>query len=141
MDRVRVTPLEPEALDEALVLTRLGPGEQDAERWRIDLTDTLARVAHGGVLVGRRPTGRVCGLLKYRIAQDDEACRGLEIERLIAFDLMRPREVADAMVAEAIRLARLEGCDTLHLVRPLVPEDAAATLVLAAGIGDLHSVF
>lgn len=141
MEAVRVTPLRPEELDEALVLARLGSGELDAERWRLEVLDSLADAAHGGVLIGRRPAGRACGLLKYRITPEGEARPSLEVERLIAFDLLRPREIADALIAEAVRLARLQDCDSLRLVRPLDAPEAATALVLASGVGDLHSVF
>lgn len=61
--------------------------------------------------------------------------------RLVAFDLMKPRAIADDLIQKAVRLARLQDCGTLRLVRPLdTPSDTLA-LVLASGVADLHSVF
>ena len=54
---------------------------------------------------------------------------------------MNPRAIADDLIQEAVRLARLQDCGTLRLVRPLdTPSDTLA-LVLASGVADLHSVF
>ena len=61
------------------------------------------------------------------------------IEQIIAAKM--PRLIADGLIEEAVRLARLQDCGTLRLVRPLdTPSDTLA-LVLASGIADLHSVF
>lgn len=141
MEAVSVTRLRPEELDEALVLARLGSSQLDAHLWRLEVLDSLADISHGGVLIGRRRVGGACGLLIYRIAQQRGSAPSLEVDRLIAFDLMRPREIADALIAEAIRLARLQDCASLRLIRPLDAPEAATALVLASGISDLHSVF
>ncbi|CAN5290571.1 hypothetical protein BH09PSE1_BH09PSE1_29020 [soil metagenome] len=141
MAKTRVTPLLPTELDEALLLAGLGAAGLDAERWRRETLEMMRDPECGGVLIGRSETGRVCGLLRYRIVANDADGSSLEVERLVAFDLMHPALIADALIGEAVRRARLQHCDSLRLVRPLdAPADTVA-LVLASGLADLHSVF
>lgn len=138
---VRVHPLSATDLDEALVLARLGSRSLDPERWRLDALARLGEPSTGGILVARNGSGRFCGLLTYRIVPGCGTRPSLEVERLVAFDLLHPRAIADALIAETVVLARLQDCDRLRLVRPFdTPTDATA-LVLASGVGDLHSVF
>lgn len=141
MTHVRVHPLLATEIDEALVLARLGANDLDPDRWRLDTLAHMRDRSRGGVLIARNTGGRLCGMLHYRILHAAEARPSLEVERLVAFDLMHPRAIADALIAEAVVLARLQDCDSLRLVRPLdTPADTTA-LVLASGVGDLHSVF
>lgn len=141
MTHVRVQPLLATELDEALVLARLGADALDEDRWRLVTLSRLRDRSTGGVLVARNGASRLCGLLTYRIVPGGEARPSLEVQRLVAFDLMHPRAIADALIAEAVVLARLQDCESLRLVRPLdTPADTTA-LVLASGVGDLHSVF
>lgn len=141
MTPVRVQSLSATELDEAMVLARLGSVELEPDRWRLDILSRLQDHAAGDVLAARNGAGRLCGLIVYRIVASDAAKPSLQVERLVAFDLLNPRAIADALIAEAISQARLRDCDSLRLVRPLdTPEDTSA-LVLASGLGDLHSVF
>jgi len=141
MAQARVHPILTTELDEALVLARLGREGLDPDRWRLDILDLMRDRSGGGVLVARDARGRLCGLLTYRIVPTGEDKPSLEVERLTAFDLVDPRPVADALVAHAIREAKLQDCDSLRLVRPLDAPAEAIALVLASGVGDLHSVF
>lgn len=141
MAEVRVHPLSPNDLDEALVLAQLGSNSLDPDRWRRDALARLRDPATGGILVASSSSGRLCGLLTYRVVPSRDARPSLEVERLVAFDLLHPRPIADALIAEVVILARVQDCDSLRLVQPFdAPEDATA-LVLASGVGDLHSVF
>jgi hypothetical protein len=141
MVTARVTSLSPVDLDEALVLAGLGSSNLDADRWRRDSETLMADPSLGGVLIARNSGGSVCGLLRYWIVSAGEARPSLQVERLVAFDLMHPQSVADALIAEATRLARLRDCESLRLVRPLGAPSETAALVLASGVADLHSVF
>ncbi|MCA3699733.1 MAG: hypothetical protein IOB84_08095 [Brevundimonas sp.] len=128
-------------LDEALLLASLGAVDLDPDRWR---RETLARIAdphEGGVLIARDRAARVCGLLDFRVMREGAGEPSLSVERLVAFDLMNPRSVANDLIAEAIRRARLKDCLTLTLIRPLDAPSTTAALVLASGVADLHSVF
>ncbi|QTC92206.1 hypothetical protein [Brevundimonas goettingensis] len=141
MTSVRVQSLLATELDEALVLARLGAADLDPESWRFYVLSRLRNHSEGGALAARNAAGRLCGLIVYRIVASEAAKPSLEVERLVAFDLLHPRAIADALIAEAVSQARLQDCDSLRLVRPLdTPADTTA-LVLASGLGDLHSVF
>lgn len=141
MAEVRVHPLSETDLDEALVFARLGASSLDPDRWRLDALTRLRDPSAGGILVAKSSSGRFCGLLTYRIVSGRVPRPSLEVERLIAFDLMHPRAIADALITEVLILARLQDCDSLRLIQPFdTPEDTTA-LVLASGVGDLHSVF
>jgi len=136
-----VTPLRMTELDDALVLARLGYACFDEAGWRDELNAVLADDRRGGALLARDHADRACGLMLYRIVAEPDHRPSLEVARLVAFDLMNPRLIADGLIEEAVRLARLQDCGTLRLVRPLdTPSDTLA-LVLASGIADLHSVF
>lgn len=128
-------------MGDALVLARLGYARFDEAEWRHELQELLADGGPGGVLLARDAAGRACGLMLYRIVSAPDHPPSLEVARLVAFDLLNPRPIADDLLGEAIRLARLQGCGSLRLVRPLdTPADTLA-LVLASGVADLHSVF
>lgn len=141
MTDVRVHPLSASDLDEALVLARLGSSSVDPDHWRRDALARLRDPSTGGILVASSSSGRLCGVLTYRIVPGEETRPSLEVERLVAFDLVHPRAIADALVAEAVVLARLQDCDSLRLVRPFDTPAGTTALVLATGVGDLHSVF
>lgn len=138
---ITVAPLQPTELEDALVLARLGYARFDEAVWRQELQTILTDDCGGGALLARDMTGRACGLMVYRIIAVPDHRPSLEVARLVAFDLLDPRSIADELVGEAVRLARLRDCGTLRLVRPLdTPSDTLA-LVLASGVADLHSVF
>lgn len=138
---LRVTPLQSTEINEALVLAGLGAVDLDAELWRAETLMLMADPSQGGVLIVRTETGRACGLLHYRIVASAQARPSLEVQRLVAFALMDPHRIADRLIAEAIRRARLQACDSLRLVRPLDSPAEASALVLASGVANLHSVF
>lgn len=138
---VAVAPLKATELGDALVLARLGQARFDEAAWRGDLQALLAEDAAGGALLARNAAGRACGLMLYRILSGPDHRPSLEVLRLVAFDLSNPRSIADVLVAEAVRLARVRGCGTLRLIRPLDTSAEALDLVLASGLADLHSVF
>ena len=149
MAPLRVSVLQPPEIDDALVLAGLGPVDIDANAWRRETVALMADPARGGVLIARSETDRACGLLHYRIVAGPDAGAeaeprsrpSLEVLRLVAFALMEPHLIAGSLIAEAMRLARLQDCDSLRLVRPLDRPADASALVLASGLAILHSVF
>ncbi|WP_150126002.1 hypothetical protein [Brevundimonas sp. LM2] len=136
-----MTPLRCDELDDALVLARLGYARFDEAEWRRDLGADATNAGHGSALIARKDAGRPCGLILYRILAVPDRLPVLEIARLVAFDLTQPRPIAEALLDEAVRRARLADCDTLRFTRPLAASHDALALILASGLADLHSVF
>lgn len=139
---VTVRHLAAEDVDDAYVLVRLGYADLTQADWRsMALQRIEADAATGGILTARDRTGRLRGLLLYAIAPKFAGRPSLQIDRLISFDLLDPTAVADALIAEVLRVAEIRDCDSLSLVRPMdTPPDTAA-LVLASGATVLHRVF
>jgi hypothetical protein len=139
---VTVRHLAAEDVDDAYVLVRLGYADLKQADWRaMALQRIEADAATGGILTARDRTGRLRGLLLYAIAPKFAGRPSLQIDRLISFDLLDPTAVADALIAEVLRVAEIRDCDSLSLVRPMdTPPDTAA-LVLASGATVLHRVF
>lgn len=136
-----VTPLLTSELDEAFLIASLGAIHLDPDSWRCETLAHMVEPEDGGVLISRGLSGRVCGLLSFRIVRDEGAAPSLAVDRLVAFDLMDPQTVANDLIAEAIRRARLKDCLTLTLIRPLDSPSTTTALVLASGVAELHSVF
>jgi GNAT superfamily N-acetyltransferase len=141
MTQVHVSPLDPAEIEDALVLASLCALDLDSEAWKRATAERLAAPGEGGVLIARCDTGRACGLLHYDILPRGEGRACLKIEALVAFDLTRPRGVAEALVAEAVQQGRRRGCDRLELCQPLDEGRSASDLVLASKVARLHSVF
>ena len=134
--------LEAGDIDKAFILARLGYRDLTIEAWRNMAAATLDQPPGGsGILFAQTAAGHAKGLLLYTIAPTVAGKPSLRVERLIAFDLIDPGAVADALVAEVLRIARLRDCETFSLVAPLdTPTDASA-LVLASPVSVLHKVF
>jgi hypothetical protein len=136
-----VTTLQAHERDDALVLARLAYARFGEAVGRDVLGDDTAEESRQRALIARDGVQRPCGLILFRIVAVPGEKPALEVSRLVAFALTDPRPIADALLAEAVRRARLEDCGTLRLVRPLdTPSDTLA-VVLASGLADLHSVF
>lgn len=139
---VTVRHLATEDIDDAYVLVRLGYADLSPSDWRTMAQQRIeGGQTTGGILIARDSMARLRGLLLYAIAPKFAGRPSLQIDRLISFDLMDPAIVADALVAEVLRVAEVCDCDSLSLVRPLdAPPDTTA-LVLASGATVLHQVF
>ena len=138
---IAVMPLQSSEFDDGLVLARLGHARVGEALWREELETVGQGAGKGGALLARAEDGRPCGLILYRINATPDGPPCVEVVRLVAFDLMDPEAIANALVEEAFRLARLQGCQTLRLVRPLAQSPAACVLVLNSGLAELHSLF
>jgi hypothetical protein len=142
MSVVAVQHLAADDIDDAYVLVRLGYADLSRDEWRIVARQRVeADASTGGILIARDGSGRPRGLLLYAIAPKFAGRPSLQIDRLISFDLLDPRAVADALIAEVLRVAELQDCDSLSLVRPLDAPPHTAALVLASGATVLHQVF
>lgn len=136
-----VMPLQSNEFDDGLVLAQLGHARVGEAAWRDELAAVSRSPDDGGALLARTEDGRACGLILYRIDSAPDDLPSVQVVRLVAFDLMDPEAVASALVEEAFRLARLLGCQTLRLVRPLTHAPDACVLVLKSGVAELHSLF
>ena len=139
---VSVRHLAAEDINDAYVLVRLGYADLSQADWRAMARQRIeADEATGGILIARDRVGRPRGLLLYAIAPKFAGRPSLQVDRLISFDLLNPAVVADALVAEVLRVAEIQDCDSLSLVRPLDAPPHTAALVLASGATVLHRVF
>lgn len=136
-----VMPLQTHEFDDGLVLAQLGHARSGAAVWRSELQAFAKRPVDGGVLLARNETGRACGLILYRIITTPPDQPSVQVLRLVAFDLMDPGPIADALVKEAFRLARAQGCRTLRVVQPLSHSADIRLLVLKSAVAELHSLF
>ncbi|WP_339933553.1 hypothetical protein [uncultured Brevundimonas sp.] len=139
---VTVRHLAASDIDEAFVLVRLGYAELSQDDWRVMARQRIeADEATGGILIAHDRADRLRGLLLYAIAPKFAGRPSLQIDRLISFDLLDPAIVADALIAEVLRVAEIQDCDSLSLVRPLDAPLHTTALVLASGATVLHQVF
>lgn len=142
MSAATVQRLSPEDIDEVYVLVRLGYADLTLDDWRAMAARQIASPeSTGGILIARDGGRRPLGLLLYSIAPKFAGRPSLQVERLISFDLIDPQAVADAMIEEVLKIAQIQDCDSLSLVRPLDAPPRAAALVLASGVSILHRVF
>ncbi len=130
-------PLRADQIDAAFVLMRLDTPDLTLEDWRREARPlvaaesvlaawdgpTLKGLAFHGV--GRRPCGETL----------------TRIDRLIAFDVIDPRPVADALVADLARRGLSEGREALGVAARCDMPDEAVTLALCNGAGSLHRIF
>lgn len=132
--------LSNDEMDEAWVLARLGDPALTLKAWRARAKARNASPASGGVLLARDEEARPCGLAVYTVSDQPDGRRSLQVESLIAFSALDPVDVASALIAEVVRLARIVGCETLCLMRPLGQSLEVAAQVLASGVAVLPSL-
>lgn len=142
MPAVSVSPFAEADIDEAVVLAGLGDLDITAGQWRAFAGRPVSSEGAGGRgLVARDDRARLSGVLLFAISRLPNRHSCLQVEHLICFDLFEPIAVADALIAEMLRLAALEGCDHLSLVRPMPGTEAAAALVRASDATALIRIF
>ncbi len=142
MGELAIHDLRPDEIDKAYILARLGYRDLGIAAWRDMAEATLGHTdTAGSVLFAQDQDKRARGLLIYKIAPTVAGKPSLRVERLVAFDLMDPQLVADAMLAEVMRLARLKDCGSFSLVSPMDAATDPAALVLASPVSVLHRVF
>jgi hypothetical protein len=92
------------------------------------------RAAHSGIVAARR-TGRVHpgGLFCYRVDRDLERGKILIAERFVAVDLLDPKAVLTALVAELEGLGTRLGCGAVRSVVHRVQADGVSGNLTAAG--------
>lgn len=123
--------LVPNAINESFALARLGCPDLTLAGWRLIALRQLDQPASlGGVLLARDEAHRLNGLLLYSLSICIAAKPCVQIERLVSFDVLNARAVADALVADVLERGHQHGCDSLSLVRPLDPSAIGRALVL-----------
>lgn len=132
--------LSNDEMDEAWVLARLGDPGLTLTAWRAQAKARNASPASGGVLLARDEEARPCGLAVYTVSDQPNGRRSLQVESLIGFGVLDPVAVTSALVAEVVRLARVAGCETLCLTRPLGQSSEVAAQILASGVAVLPSL-
>lgn len=130
-------PLEADQIDAAFVLMRLDSPDLMLDDWR---REAGALVAAGGVLAAW-DGATLKGLAFHGVARRPCGETLTRIDRLIAFDVIDPRPVADALVAELARRGLSEGREALGVAARCDLPDEAVTLALCNGAGSLHRVF
>ncbi len=129
-------------IDSVLVLARLGYEGLTQDQWReMALRALKTPPGQGGVLLARDASGRARGLVVFSICPKTSGRPSLQVERLIAFDLIDPNRIAEALMQAVLVQAEISECDSLSLVRPLGAPASDAAVVLSSGVTVLHQVF
>lgn len=135
MPRITVAPLSAEQIDTVFPLVReVAPGLRPAA-WRRYARRVVGgmRAGRGGVMVARREGRRFpCGMFCYRREQDLAGEAVLVASHLVALDILDPRPVLVALVAELDALAPRLGCTAVHT---LVADEAAEVAMVLAHAG------
>ncbi len=128
-------------IDSVLVLARLGYECLTQDQWREMASRVLANApGQGGVLLARDASGRARGLVVFSICPKTSGRPSLQVERVVAFDLMDPNRIAQALMQAVLEQAEVSDCDSLSLVRPLSAPASDAAMILSSGVTVLHQV-
>ena len=134
--------LEADDIDKAFVLARLGYHNLPIANWRKMAAAAISGAGKGGqILFAQDEEHRARGLLIYAITPTISGSPCLSVERLVAFDLIDPQPVADALANEVMRVAREKRCGSFSLVAPLEVPSAASAQVLTSPVAVLHRIF
>lgn len=124
-------------VDTAFVLMRLDAPDLTLDDWRIVAARPVAR----GRILAAWDGALLKGLAFHSPAAAPDGETLTRIDRLIAFDMIDPRAVADALVAELARRGLAEGREGLGVAARCDRPDQAVTLALSHGAGSLHRIF
>lgn len=134
--------LEAGEIDKAFVLARLGYRYLTLDAWRSMALATLdAGSSAGSILMAQDKAARAKGLLIYAILPTVAGRPCLRVERLIAFDLLDPKPIADALVSEVLGIAVAQKCESFSLVAPLDAPASTTAMVMASSVSIFHQVF
>lgn len=138
-----IRPLAPDRIFLAYPLVRSALPEVDLEDWTAFAEHVLAggaRGAESGILTVENESGVIIGLVAYQCRHDLELGRVLAVDRLIAFELIDRRGVAELIVealeAEAERL----GCRAIQTRLPVVDGEQRPAWLVALLQGQGHDV-
>lgn len=134
MSGFTVQPLATDELRSVYPLIREAMPAVSLSDWLAFAKPWLSRRATAAGIIAARRSGRAfpCGLFCYRVDSDLENGRVLIAEHFAAVDLLEPKAVLAALVAELDALGRRLGCNA---VRTVVhgSEDAVTRGLFAAG--------
>jgi hypothetical protein len=116
LDRVSVSRLSPDEIDEAFALARLAFPGLTPGRWRTTARRWTAQPAGAaGALLARDGAGRLIGLAPFQVRTNLQGGRILWVERVASFALLDGRPVVAAL-AEGLRaMARTLDCRGLNV--------------------------
>ena len=140
MPAVFVSPFAETDIIEAALFADLGNLDISTEQWCAFANRLGENIGERG-LAARDGRGRLSGLVLFAISRLTDLHCCLRVEHLICFDLFEPEAIADALIAEMLRMAELEGCDQLSIVRPMPNPKVAAALVRASDATALLRIF
>lgn len=127
-------PLAPCEADSAFALMRLDTPDLSLADWR---AAAAGPVAQGRVLAAWDGP-LLKGLAFHSLSTGPDGAPVTRLDRLIAFDMMDPRAVAVALVAELFRRGPTPGPHGLGVTAHCDLPDQAVTLALGHGAGSLH---
>lgn len=131
MTAVAVSRLTSNTIDETFALVRLGYPDLTLAGWRSIAQRQLDHpTSIGGVLLARDAAQRLKGMVLYSLSICIAAKPCVQIERLVSFDVLNARAVADVLVTHVFELGYQHGCDSLSLIHRLDSPAITRALVL-----------
>jgi len=125
-----LVPLRASLLLQAYPLVREAAPEVTLDQWR-RYARALIRPPRGrqsGIVALRCENDYLRGLFSYRVVPDLVSGRTLVVDCLAVSTLFSPGEIADALLAEAERIARRHRCATLRAAFPTRAEEIEEVL-------------
>lgn len=111
LDKVVVTRLVADEVDEAFGLARLAFPDLTPARWRATARRWTAHPeGTTGALVARDGAGRLNGLAPFTVQTNLQAGRSLWVERVASFSLLDARPIVEALADGLRDVARSLGC-------------------------------
>ena len=110
-----VAPLAPEDQGRAVVLARFAAPQLDLERWLHCCGERAGDGAAGGLLAARSARGVVYGLCAFRVVENPQDGRCLQVEWLLALHPLQPEAVIRALLQAVRRTAGARGCAAIRI--------------------------
>lgn len=116
MHRIRIARLTQQDANEAYGLARLAFDGLTPARWKsIARRWTTGPRADAGALVARDAVGRLVGFAPFEVRRRLGAGRVLWVERVVAFALLDPTPITEALARGVALVAREMGCEGLDV--------------------------
>ena len=120
MRQLKIRPLSAERITQAFPLIQTALPEVTLVGWH-DFAAALmsgGNPREGGVLAVTDGQNYIAGLCSYQVVPDLVHGRLLDAGHFLAFDLLDPRPVAEALAEAVETLARKRGCTAVHTHLP-----------------------
>lgn len=116
LNRISVSRLRAEEIDEVFWLARLAFPELTPGQWRRQARRWTAKgQGAAGALIARDAVGRLAGLAPFEVRTDLQPGRSLWVEKIAAFSLVDARPVVRALADGLREVARTLGCRGLKV--------------------------